>query len=117
MGENHGMCEETGKQHRRTPRYIGSDMYTPLYYLLPSSEGYETSNTATYWRIRTGIAQGDTSLCTEVNLALAAENYSDDTQVDFETVWGLGHTMAERTGDSTENFINWVAECMKNINN
>lgn len=93
------------------------NMYTPLYYLLPSSEGYETSNTATYWRIRTGIAQGDTSLCTEVNLALAAENYSDDTQVDFETVWGLGHTMAERTGDSTENFINWVAECMENINN
>ena len=27
MGENHGMCEETGKQHRRTPRYIGSGIY------------------------------------------------------------------------------------------
>ena len=27
MGENHGMCEETGKQHRRTPRYIGNGMY------------------------------------------------------------------------------------------
>ncbi len=62
------------------------NMYTPLYYLLPSSEGYETSAPATYWRIRTGIAQGDTALCTEVNLALAAANYSDDTQVDFETV-------------------------------
>ena len=91
------------------------NMYTPLYYLLPSSEGYETSAPATYWRIRTGIAQGDTALCTEVNLALAAANYSDDTQVDFETVWGLGHTTAERTGDSTENFINWVAECMKKV--
>ena len=27
MGENHGMCEETGKQHKRTPRYIGNGMY------------------------------------------------------------------------------------------
>ena len=27
MGENHGMCEETGKQHRRTPRDIGNGMY------------------------------------------------------------------------------------------
>lgn len=40
-------------------------------------------------------------------------NYSDDTQVDFETVWGQGHTMAERTGDSTQNFIEWIYECMK----
>ena len=27
MGENHEMCEETGKQHRRTHRYIGNGMY------------------------------------------------------------------------------------------
>ena len=27
MGENHGMCEDTGKQHRGIPRYIGSGMY------------------------------------------------------------------------------------------
>ena len=27
MGENHGTCEETGKQHGRTPRYRGSGMY------------------------------------------------------------------------------------------
>ncbi|NUM43533.1 MAG: hypothetical protein HUU38_02420 [Anaerolineales bacterium] len=38
----------------------------------------------------------------EVNLALAQENYA--------TVWAQGHTMAERTGDSTTNFIAWVVE-------
>lgn len=27
MGENHGMYEDTGKQHRGIPRYIGSGMY------------------------------------------------------------------------------------------
>jgi hypothetical protein len=42
---------------------------------------------------------------------LALENYG--REVDFETVWGSGHTMAERTGNSTENFIAWVNECLK----
>lgn len=27
MGEDHGTCEETGKQHGRIPRYMGSGMY------------------------------------------------------------------------------------------
>ena len=47
------------------------NMYTPLYYLLESEEGYGASIPAKHWRIRTGIAQSDTSLTTEVNLALA----------------------------------------------
>ena len=88
------------------------NMYTPLYYLLESSEGYETSTVAKYWRIRTGIAQSDCALSTEINLALALENYSGVENVDFETVWGAGHTQAERTGSSTDNFIAWVNECM-----
>ena len=87
-------------------------MYTPLYYLLESSDGYETSEVAKYWRIRTGIAQSDCALSTEMNLALALENYSGVENVDFETVWGAGHTQAERTGSSTDNFIAWVNECM-----
>lgn len=89
------------------------NMYTPLYYLLESSEGYGTSNVAKYWRIRTGIAQSDCALSTEMNLALALENTDSVSDVDFETVWGAGHTEAERTGDSTSNFIEWVNECMK----
>ena len=87
------------------------NMYTPLYYLLDSSTGFDTSEVAKYWRIRTGIAQGDTALSTEVNLALALENYEGVESVDFETVWGAGHTMAERTGSSTGNFIDWVKAC------
>ena len=88
------------------------DMYNPMYYLSVYYDGYQTSKVARYWRIRTGIDQGDTALSTEVDLALAAENYSSDTQVDFATVWGLGHTTAERTGDSTSNFIEWVNSCL-----
>ena len=87
-------------------------MYTPLYYLLESSEGYQTSTVAKYWRIRTGIAQGDCALSTEMNLALALQNYEGVESVDFETIWGAGHTQAERTGNATENFIAWVHECM-----
>ncbi len=90
------------------------NMYTPLYYLLESSEGYQTSTVAKYWRIRTGIAQGDCALSTEMNLALALQNYEGVDSVDFETVWGAGHIQAERTGNSTENFIVWVNECMAN---
>lgn len=88
------------------------NMYTPLYYLLKSEEGYGTSTVAKYWRIRTGINQSDTALTTEVNLALALDNYDGVEDVDFETVWGQGHTEAERTGSSVENFITWVNECM-----
>jgi predicted small secreted protein len=88
------------------------NMYTPLYYLLESYEGYQTSTVAKYWRIRTGIFQGDCALSTEMNLALALQNYSGVDSVDFETIWGAGHTQAERTGNSTDNFIAWVNECM-----
>lgn len=86
------------------------DMYNPMYYLSSYYEGYQTSKVAEYWRIRTGITQGDTALATEMNLTLALENYG--RQVDFETVWETGHTMAERTGTSTGNFIEWVNACL-----
>lgn len=87
------------------------NMYSPLYYLLESSEGYETSTVAKYFRIRTGAWQSDTSITTEINLALALELYDGVEGVDFETVWGQEHIMAERTGDSTTNFIEWVNKC------
>lgn len=87
------------------------NMYTPLYYLCGYYDGYGTANVASHWRIRSGINQGDTALSTEVNLALALENYGAD--VDFETVWGQAHVEAERTGDSTSNFIAWVVECCR----
>lgn len=89
------------------------NMYNPMYYIEDYYDGYGSSNVAKFWRIRTGINQGDTALTTEVNLALALESYG--VSVDFETVWDQGHIKAERTGDSTLNFIEWVDDCIKNI--
>ena len=90
-------------------------MYTPLYYLIDDSTYYSgggsgSSDVALYWRIRTGIDQGDAPLNTEIDLSLALQNYSGVKSVDFETIWGQGHTMAEDTGDAEDNFIAWVEE-------
>lgn len=88
------------------------ELYEPLAYLCSAYDLYGTSTVAPHWRIRTGIEQSDTSLCTELNLSLALQASTEVEDVDFETVWGQGHTTAERTGDSTENFISWVEECI-----
>jgi hypothetical protein len=88
------------------------NMYNPMYYLNASYAGYQTSNVAKYWRIRTGIEQSDTALTTETNLALALQSTKSVKDVDFATVWGMKHTMAERTGSSTTNFIEWVNTCV-----
>ena len=87
------------------------NMYNPMYYLCDYYDGYQTSTVAKFWRIRTGIEQSDTALTVEANLALALENTEGVSGVDFATVWGLQHTQAERTGDSTTNFIAWVNDC------
>jgi hypothetical protein len=89
-----------------------SKMYNPLYYLLNYYDGYNTSNVASYFRINTGIAQGDTANVVEMNLALALKNFGKN--VEFTTVWEEGHNTAERGGSSysTSNFISWVADCM-----
>lgn len=87
-------------------------MYSPLYFLMEANEGYQTSHVAKYWRIRSGAWQSDTSLTTEVNLALALENYEGVESVDFATIWGQKHVKAESTGDATTNFIDWVNECL-----
>ena len=86
------------------------NMYSPLYYLIESQEGYETANVAQYFRINSGLWQSDTAVNTEANLALALENYGSDVEYSF--VWGQQHTMAEESGDSTTNFIEWVNECL-----
>lgn len=85
--------------------------YTPLYYLLESSEGYKTAKVAKYWRIRSGIFQGDTSVTTEATLAQALKNYGIDS-VDFEMVWGQKHVETERSGSSSANFIQWVKDLL-----
>ena len=88
------------------------NMYNPMYYLCDYYEGAGSSDVAKYWRINTGIEQGDTSQCVDVNLYLGVLNKADKDNVEFSTVWGQGHTQAERTGNSTGNFINWVNGCL-----
>ncbi|XUL92928.1 esterase [Streptomyces galilaeus] len=88
------------------------DAYNPLYFLSPAFAGYRQSKVARHWRIRTGIMQGDTGNTTEINLQLALRNYGI-RDVDFATVWAKAHTMAERTGDATTNFISWVESVVK----
>jgi hypothetical protein len=97
-------------------------MYTPMYYLVNNSTYYKgggagSSTVAPFWRIRTGIMQGDTGLSTETDLALALMNYSGVKDVDFETIWGLAHTTAEDEGASnaTANFISWVENCVSKL--
>ncbi|MGW3108146.1 esterase [Streptomyces sp. NPDC001100] len=89
-----------------------ADAYNPLYFLSPAFAGYRRSKVARHWRIRTGIMQGDTGNTTEINLQLALKNYGI-RDVDFATVWAMAHTMAERTGDATTNFISWVESIVK----
>ena len=76
------------------------NLYSPLFYLMKSREGYGTSNIAKYWRIRSGIEQKTNSLTTEINLALALKSCDKVDNVDFETVWAQDHTEAERSGNS-----------------
>lgn len=53
-------------------------MPSPLYYLLASSEGYQSSNVAKYLRINTGLWQSDTAVNTEANLVLTLQNYGSN---------------------------------------
>jgi len=92
---------------------IRVDMYNPMYYLDDYYEGFGSSNVAKYWRIRSGIEQGDTALTTELNLKLALNQLDSVEDVDFAMIWGKGHTEAERTGNATSNFISWVKEITK----
>lgn len=88
------------------------NMYNPMYFLSDYYDGCGTSRVASHWRIHTGITQGDTALTVEMNLALALQQNDSVNDVEFQTVWGQGHTMAERTGSGETNFIEWVAQCL-----
>lgn len=94
-----------------TKSSVRQDMYNPMYFVAEGLDGYGSSTPAPHWRIRTGIQQGDTSLTTELNLALALRTNPAVKDVDFATVWEQAHTTAERTGSSTANFISWVRDC------
>ena len=84
------------------------NMYNPMYYIHSYYDGYKSSDVADYFRINSGINQGDTSNVVEMNLFLALKNYGKN--VDFTTVWAQGHTEAERSGSANDNFISWIAQ-------
>ena len=102
--------EKTDSQNNTMKTRV--NMYNPMYYLCDYYDGSQSSDVAKYWRINTGIEQGDTSQCVDVNLYLGVLNKVGSDNVEFSTVWGQGHTQAERSGDSTHNFIDWVNNCL-----
>ncbi len=89
------------------------NMFNPLYFLSGHYEGYGSAKVASHWRINSGLFQTDTSLCTEMNLALALGHYDGIASVSFTPVWGQGHTLAEVSGTAEENLLAWIAECCK----
>lgn len=95
------------------------NLYNPMYFLSPAYSGYKTSTPAKFWRIHAGIFQGDTAVSTELAYYLALVQYGDGVKsVEFEDVWGLYHTEAERVGNaggdgtSTGNLIQWIKDCL-----
>ena len=84
------------------------DMYNPMYYLHSYYAGYKSSDVADFFRINTGITQGDTASVVEMNLYLALLNYGK--KAEFTMVWNKGHTEAERSGSAESNFISWIAK-------
>ena len=89
------------------------NMFNPLYFLSGYYKGFGTAGVAPHWRINSGLFQTDTSLCTEVNLALALGHYDGVADVAFTPVWGQGHTLAEVSGSAEDNFVAWVTSCCK----
>lgn len=88
------------------------DMYNPMYYLCDYYK-HSTSTPAKHWRINSGIEQGDTATTVETNLDLALNQNPQVNDVELNVVWGQGHTQAERTGNSTSNFISWINQCVR----
>ena len=85
-----------------------ADMYNPLYYLLPSYEGYNTTDVAEFWYIRSGLFQTKYPVISAINLILAVEKMKNVKYVDKQIVWGMGDV--ERiTDENRKSFINWIA--------
>lgn len=87
------------------------DMFNPLFYVSGYYEGFGSADVAPHWRINSGLFQTDTSLCTEMNLALALQHYDGVSDVQFTPVWGQGHVLAEASGSAEENLLGWIASC------
>ncbi|MBQ8482082.1 MAG: hypothetical protein IJ532_06065 [Alphaproteobacteria bacterium] len=67
-----------------------ANLYNPLYYLLSSYEGYNTSTVAPYWYIRSGLFQNSDILTSSINLSIALTAYPRVKDVDYRVIWGMG---------------------------
>ena len=93
------------------------DMYNPLYFILPSYEGYRTSTVAPYWFIRGGLFQNNDILPSTVNLYLAVNSHLNGNNsrnnnvkrntVNYQMIWGMGDVTEIRKNDRTD-FIEWI---------
>ena len=83
-------------------------VFVPAKYVNPVANGNGTSKVAKQWRIRSGISQGDTALCTEVNLALALKNTG--ATVDFEENWGIGNVLYEYGDSPALSNADWISQ-------
>ena len=87
------------------------NMFNPLYFLSGHYKGFGSAGVAPHWRINSGLFQTDTSLCSELNLALALQHYDGVSDVAFTPVWGQGHVLAEASGTVEENLLAWIDAC------
>ena len=83
------------------------NLYNPLYYLISSYEGYNTSTAAPYWYVRSGLFQNSDILTSSVNLYLALSGYRKIKEVDYQTVWGMGE-VKELTDKNIEEIFDWI---------
>ena len=89
-------------------------MYDPMFFLSGYYEdGFGKAKVAPNWRVNTGLNQTTVPLTSEVNLVAALGAYDGVDRVDFTPVWGVGRTLAERSGKPAENFVKWVCDICK----
>lgn len=86
-------------------------MMSPLYFLSDKEAGSADATPAAHWRINSGLFQTTTSLCTELNLALALRHRDGVQDVAFTPVWGRGFELAEQEGDAQDNLVAWLLAC------
>ncbi|MBR1600100.1 MAG: hypothetical protein IJ677_00825, partial [Alphaproteobacteria bacterium] len=89
-----------------------TNLYNPLYYLIPSYEGYNTSTVAPYWYIRNGLFQNSDILTSAINLSIAIRGYRSVKDADYQTVWGMGEVKNLSDEDMAEIF-KWISDKIK----
>jgi len=85
-------------------------MYSPLYFLLETSEGNTESGVAEYWYIDLDTVQNGELLTSAANLALALNSRGDAGNVKFETSQSGDGTGI--SGSDIDNIAAWINYCV-----